>query len=110
MTREKQESVGLLEYCMEQTGCIYLSDLHNCLLSKHLKRVVKGVPAERYSSHEWVDALNYIAGTHDTKSISAQEARQTLLTALGRDQAKTPGLSFPREPAPSAVFLSTTSL
>ena len=82
MEREYEEFAGLLEFCMKRISCNYLSDVHSLRNRESMLRVVSIIPAERYSVHEWVDALNYIADTHYKEDMSAERAKKILLNVL----------------------------
>lgn len=92
MQRANEGFEGLLEYCVEQIGCNYLSDVRSILWRESMRRVIQSIPAERYSAHEWVDALNYISDAQYKKWLSAKRARETLLNVLRRKPVESTGV------------------
>lgn len=85
MIRESRTGEGLLDYCAARMGCDYISALRRTPRRQELLRIIKTVPAERYSSREWVDAMNYITEAHYKESITAEKARELLLDVLRID-------------------------
>lgn len=64
------ELISLVDYLAAKVGCMYLSDLHDLskteriLLAHHVEKLT----AERFSLHEWNDALQYIFQAPQEKS------------------------------------------
>lgn len=85
MISKTRTDEGLLDYCAAEMGCDYLSALRRTPRRQDLLRIIETVPAEWYSSCEWVDAINYIAGTQYKEIITAEKARELLLDVLKLD-------------------------
>lgn len=62
MEKMKRAGKGLLENISFETGCSYLSDLHQPRLLPRIRQVVRGLPPGQFSLEEWNDAVTYITG------------------------------------------------
>lgn len=85
MIRESRTGEGLLDYCAAKMGCEHISVLRRTPCRQELLGIIKTVPAEWYSSREWVDAMNYITEAHYKEAITAEKARELLLDVLRID-------------------------
>ncbi len=54
--------MNLLEHLAEETGCLYLSDLHKTDIQMKLYNSLSALQPEIYTLQEWNEALTYIAG------------------------------------------------
>ncbi len=62
--------MNLLEQLAEETGCLYLSDLHKTDIQVKLYDSLSALQPEAYTLKEWNEALTYIAGLKEPyKSI-----------------------------------------
>ncbi|MFR9310071.1 hypothetical protein [Hydrogeniiclostridium mannosilyticum] len=71
-------NLGLLDFLLFKTGCMYLSELHrpeNLLL---VQSVVLRLNPDLFTLEEWNDAVRYITG-QDVTFCSPQQAAQYLL-------------------------------
>lgn len=60
--RGERQLENLLHECMNKTGCLYLSDLHQPDRLVLVKHALYKMDPDRYSIREWTDAVNYITG------------------------------------------------
>ncbi len=52
----------LLQLLADQTGCSYISDLHDPEKFAGLVNILPALPADRYTLWTWSDAVAYITG------------------------------------------------
>ncbi len=71
--------MGLLENLKEKLKLEYLSDLSFLNDLSALKAIIKAIPADRYSTTEWTDAVRYITKKADVQFETALEAREYIL-------------------------------
>lgn len=76
--KDKNARSGLLERIAADSGCMYLSDLRNCISKRCCRFVIAEIPADDYTVQVWEDAINYMTGTKEDFK-SAEEAKQRLL-------------------------------
>ena len=62
MTKTGTSMLGLLEQLSFQTGCMYLSDLHNPNLLPLIQHAAGKIIPQDYSLWDWEDAVHYITG------------------------------------------------
>ena len=77
----KNAEVGLLDRIAAESGCMYLSDLRNCISKRCCSVVIAGISASDYPVKVWVDAACYMTGTEEDFK-TAEEAKQWLLKHL----------------------------
>ena len=78
--------MNLLEYLAQETGCVYLSDLHKQDIQAKLLSALSTVAASDYPLQEWQEALAYIAGLREDYT-SCEQAYQAL-TAYAKHTLK----------------------
>ncbi len=78
---DKNAKAGLLDRIAAESGCMYLSDLRNCITDGRCRFVVSEIPASDYSVKVWEDAASYMTGTEEDFK-TAEEAKQWLLAHL----------------------------
>ncbi len=73
----------LLELLAYQTGCTYISDLHNLRSFQKIRliRMLEKLEAEERDLPVWQDALAYIAGK-TSQGSSAEQIKKALIAAL----------------------------
>lgn len=81
-----EKSASLLDILAEELHCEYLSDLKylNTAGKMQLVDLLANIPAERYSLHDWIDALNYFVHKSEQQQ-TAQTVRDLLLAALSAE-------------------------
>lgn len=77
LAKEEIRSLSLLEYLAAQSGCMYLSDLHQPYNLFFVQRAVSRVPPSDYSLWEWKDAVHYITG--QVRNFQTQEQAKRYL-------------------------------
>ncbi|PJJ31006.1 hypothetical protein [Lacrimispora celerecrescens] len=76
--RDKNARAGLLDRIAANSGCMYLSDLRNCIYKRCCRFVIAEIPADDYPVKVWEEAINYMTGTEEDFK-TAEEAKQRLL-------------------------------
>ncbi|WP_313155964.1 hypothetical protein [Lacrimispora sp.] len=76
--KDKNARLGLLDRIAANSGCMYLSDLRNCISIRCCCFAIADIPAEDYPVKVWEDAVSYITGT-EVDFKTAEEAKQRLL-------------------------------
>ena len=71
MNALKQEGLGLLDYLVIKTGCMYLSDLSQKEMLCEIQHAVRELDPEAFSLWEWNDAVAYI--TREPVSLRGKE-------------------------------------
>lgn len=77
--------MDLLERLAQDTGCVYLSDLHKQDIQVKLLTALITVVADEYPLKEWNDALVYVAGLREPCS-GCEQAYQALVAYAERIQ------------------------
>lgn len=62
MKHSEMPAAGLLDVLVSQTGCMYLSDLHNPNFLPAVQRALCRISPEQFELREWQDAVEYITG------------------------------------------------
>ncbi|ADL03259.1 hypothetical protein [Lacrimispora saccharolytica] len=78
---DKNAKTGLLDRIAADSGCMYLSDLRNCISKRCCCNVVAKIPATDYPLKVWEDAVCYMTGTEEDFK-TAEAAKQRLLELL----------------------------
>ncbi len=76
--KDKNAKAGLLDRIAADSGCMYLSDLRNCIYKRCCRFVIAEIPADDYPVKVWVEAIGYMTGTEEDFK-TAEEAKQCLL-------------------------------
>lgn len=79
--KDKNAKAGLLDRIAAESGCMYLSDLRNCISKRCCRFVVSAIPASDYPVKVWEDAACYMTGSEEDFK-TAEEAKQWLLKHL----------------------------
>ena len=79
--KDKNAKVGLLDRIAAESGCMYLSDLRNCISKRRYRNVVAKIPATDYPVKVWEDAVRYMTGTEEDFK-TAEAVKQRLLELL----------------------------
>ncbi len=83
MNALKQEGLGLLDYLVIKTGCMYLSDLSQKEMLCEIQHAVRELDPEAFSLWEWNDAVAYI--TREPVSFSWQRTGSKVSFELQRE-------------------------
>lgn len=76
---EHDVKIGLLDYLQLQTGCTYLTDLHNRKNLLFVQSAVRRMGSSLFPLAEWNDAVRYITG-EDVEFLTCEEAAQYILS------------------------------
>ena len=79
-----KEDTSLIGYLAGNLGCRYLSDIKYLdAPAFSIYRLVTDIPADRYSTSQWLDAIDYLAGPcAGLESLAAGELKARLMDRL----------------------------